>query len=73
MKTKTRQFVQHLSHEIEDEDRAAAYLDDSLPLIGLVVMYFNTVEKSLDSSICEIISDRTDAPGLPADIIAQHK
>ena len=64
MKTKTRQFVQHLSHEIEDEDRAAAYLDDSLPLIGLVVMYFNAVEKSLDSFICEIISDRTDAPGL---------
>lgn len=64
MKTKTRQFVQHLSHEIEDEDRAAAYLDDSLPLIGLVVMYFNAVEKSVDSMICEIISDRTDVPGL---------
>jgi len=64
MKTKTRQFVQHLSHGIDDEDRAAAYLDDSLPLIGLVVMYFNAVEKSLDSFICEIISDRTDAPGL---------
>lgn len=64
MKTKTKQFVQHLSHEIEDEDRAAAYLDDSLPLIGLVVMYFNAVEKSLDSFICEIISDRTDSPGL---------
>lgn len=64
MKTKTRQFVQHLSHEIEDEDRAEAHLDDSLPLIGLVVMYFNAVEKSLDSLICEIISDRTDSPGL---------
>jgi hypothetical protein len=64
MKTKTKQFVQHLSHEIEDEDRAEAYLDESLPLVGLVVMYFNAVEKSLDSFICEIISDRTDAPGL---------
>jgi len=64
MKSRTRQFVQHLSHEIEDEDRAEALLDDSLPLIGLVVMYFNAVEKSLDSLICEIISDRTDAPGL---------
>lgn len=64
MKTRTRQFVQHLSHEIEDEDRAEAHLDDSLPLIGLIVMYFNAVEKSLDSFICEIISDRTDAPGL---------
>ena len=64
MKTRTRQFVQHLSHEIEDEDRAEAHLDDSLPLIGLIVMYFNAVEKSLDSLLCEMISDRTDAPGL---------
>ena len=64
MKTRTRQFLQHLSHEIDDEDRAEAHLDDSLPLIGLIVMYFNAVEKSLDSFICEIISDRTDAPGL---------
>ena len=64
MKTKTTHLVQHLSHEIEDEDRAEAHLDDSLPLIGLIVMYFNSVEKSLGSLICEIISDRTDEPGL---------
>ncbi len=64
MKIKTKQFVQHLSHEIEDEGRAAEFLYDSLPLIGLVVMYFNTVEKSLDTLLCEIISDRTDVPGL---------
>ena len=64
MKSRTRQFIQHLSHDIEDEDRAEEYLDESLPLIGLVVMYFNSLEKSLDSLICEIISDRTDAPGL---------
>lgn len=64
MKTRTKQFIQHLSHDIEDEDRAEAYLDDSLPLIGLVVMYFNSLEKSLDSFLCEIVCDRTDAPGL---------
>ena len=64
MKIKTRQFVQHLSHVIEDENRAAEYLDESLRLIGLVVRYFNTVEKSIDAFICEIISDRTDVPGL---------
>lgn len=64
MKSKTKQFIQHLSHDIEDEDRAEEYLDESVPLIGLVVMYFNSLEKSLDSFICEIISDRTDAPGL---------
>jgi len=64
MKSKTKQFIQHLSHDIEDEDKAEEYLDESLPLIGLVVMYFNSLEKSLDSLICETISDRTDAPGL---------
>jgi len=64
MKNRTRKFVQHLSHDIEDEERAEEYLDESLPLIGLVVMYFNSIEKSLDSLICEVISDRTDAPGL---------
>lgn len=64
MKTKTKQFIQHLSHDIEDEERAELYPDESLPLIGLVVMYFNSLEKSLDSLICEIISDRSDEPGL---------
>ncbi|NDP62969.1 hypothetical protein [Polaromonas sp.] len=64
MKNRTKQFIQHLSHDIEDEDKAEEYLDESLPLIGLVVMYFNSLEKSLDSFICEIVSDRSDAPGL---------
>jgi hypothetical protein len=64
MKNRTKQFIQHLSHDIEDEERVEEYLDESLPLIGLVVMYFNSLEKSLDSFICEIISDRSDAPGL---------
>lgn len=64
MKSRTKQFIQHLSHDIEDEGKAEEYLDESLPLIGLVVMYFNSLEKSLDSFICEIVSDRTDAPGL---------
>jgi hypothetical protein len=64
MKSRTKQFIQHLSHDIEDDDRAEEYLDESLPLIGLVVMYFNSIEKSLDSLICETISDRTDSPGL---------
>ncbi len=64
MKTKTKQFIQNLSHDVEDEEKAEAYLDESLPLVGLVVMYFNVLEKSLDASLCEIISDRTEAPGL---------
>jgi hypothetical protein len=64
MKSKTTQFIQYLSHEIEDEQKAEAYLNESLSLIGLVVMYFNGLEKSLDSLLCETISDRADTLGL---------
>lgn len=64
MKTRTKQFIQNLSHDVEDEEKAESYLDESLPLVGLVVMYFNTLEKSLDTFLCEIISDRSEAPGL---------
>jgi hydrogenase maturation factor len=64
LKKKSTHLIQHLSHEIEDEDAAESYLDESLPLVGLVVMYFNTLEKSLDSMLCQIITDRTDVPGL---------
>ncbi len=64
MKKRSRTFIQHLSHDIEDEDAAKQYLEDSLPLIGEVVMYFNGLEKQLDSLICEKFSDRTDSIGL---------
>lgn len=64
MKTKLKEFQQHLYHEIEDDDKAEAYLDEALSMIGLVVMYFNSLESSLDSVLCENFTDRTDAPGL---------
>ena len=64
MKTRTKQFIQNLSHDIEDEEKAESYLEESLPLLGLVVMYFNALEKSLDALICETISDRAQDPGM---------
>lgn len=69
MKQKKKIFEQHLYHNIEDEEKTEEYLDSSLPLIGLVVMYFNGLEKSLDSIICEIFTDRSDSTGL----IVLHK
>lgn len=69
MKLKKKIFEQHLYHEIEDEEKAEEYLDSSLPLIGLIVMYFNGLEKSLDRIICEIFTDRSDSTGL----IVLHK
>jgi hypothetical protein len=64
MKRKLKIFTQNLGHGIEDEDAADAYLEESLPLVGTVVMYFNALEKALDSLICDIVSDRTEEPGL---------
>lgn len=69
MKSKRKQFDQHLYHEIEDEEKAEEYLDSALPMIGYIVMYFNGLEKFLDSMICEFVTDRTDSTGL----IVLHK
>ncbi|SMO54133.1 hypothetical protein SAMN06265171_102424 [Chryseobacterium rhizoplanae] len=69
MKQKKKLFEQHIYHEIDDEEKADEYLENSLPLIGLIVMYFNGLEKSLDSIICKIFTDRSDSTGL----IVLHK
>lgn len=71
MKKKNKQFIQHLHHEIEldNEEEVENYLDNSLPMIGHIVMYFNGLEKALDSIICEIFTDRSDSTGL----IVLHK
>jgi hypothetical protein len=62
MKTKLKEFIQHLYHEVEDA--AEEYLDSALPLIGIIVMYFNSLESELNSVLCENFTDRTDSTGL---------
>ncbi len=47
-----------------DTDDAYDYVQDLLPLIGEVVLFFNSLESDLDHIICEDISDRTDHKGL---------
>ena len=64
MNTKLKEFIQHLYHEVEDEDKAEEYLDRALPLIGIIVMYFNSLESKLNSVLCENFTDRTDSTGL---------
>lgn len=64
MKRRSKPFDQHLYHEIEDEARVQAYLNDALPLIGRVVMSFNGLESGLNLLLCEHITDRSDAIGL---------
>ncbi|QOP40552.1 hypothetical protein [Sulfurimonas marina] len=64
MKTKLTDFMQHLYHEIDDEEKAEEYLENAIPFIGLIIMYFNSLESSLDSVLCERFTDRTDSTGL---------
>ena len=64
MKRKLKEFIQHLYHEVDDEDKAEEYIDNAIPSIGLVVMYFNSLESSLDAVLCENFTDRTDSTGL---------
>lgn len=64
IKTKLKEFIQYLSHDVNDEEKAEEYLDNALPFIGLVVMYFNSLEITLDSILCENFTDRTDSTGL---------
>ncbi|MGL6552313.1 hypothetical protein ACSZNL_03015 [Aeromonas jandaei] len=64
MKSKFTAFEQHLYHDIENDEKTEVHLDNVLSYIGLVVMYFNSLESDLDSVLCEHFSDRTDSPGL---------
>ena len=64
MKSKLIEFQQHLYHDVECDEKAEVHLDSVLPYIGLVVMYFNSLESDLDSVLCEHFTDRTDSPGL---------
>ena len=62
MDKKLKEFVQHLEHDTNEN--ADENIEDSLALVGSVVMFFNSLEKRLDSFICNIMSDRTDSVGL---------
>jgi len=66
MKIKRIAFQQHLSHDIDDSEQEGIdeYLYNAMPLIGLIVMRFNGLEKHLDSVLCERFTDRTDQLGL---------
>jgi len=68
VKQKSVNFIQHLYHEI-DEEKVEDYLSNLYSLIGMIVVDFNGLESSLDSVLCEIFSDRSDATGL----IVLHK
>lgn len=64
MKIQNVPFDQHIYHDIDNEIEALKYKETAMPLIGAIVLYFNGLEKELDSIICEIFTDRSDSTGL---------
>ena len=49
---------------MSETDDSYEYVEKLLPLIGEVVLFFNSLESDIDDLIGEDISDRTDHKGL---------
>jgi len=60
MKIKKKAFEQYLTHDIAFIESLKKYLEKTGPLIGHVVVKFNTLEELLNLSICSLFSDRSD-------------
>lgn len=64
VKQRTSPVGQYIIEGLGDTENAYDYVDELVPLIGEVVLYFNSLESNLDSCLCSFISDRTDQQGL---------
>jgi hypothetical protein len=64
LKNRKSPVGQHIIEGVGDTDAAYEYVEELLPLIGEVVLFFNSLESDIDHLICEDISDRTDHKGL---------
>ena len=64
MKTKRTLAGQHFLTSLGDTEGSLERVEELLPMIGEVVVFFNALESTLDSCLCEIFSDRSDQKGL---------
>ncbi|WP_151703951.1 hypothetical protein [Nitrincola alkalilacustris] len=64
MKNRKSPVGQYIIDGLGDTEESFEYVQDLLPLIGEVILFFNALESDLDNLICENISDRTDYKGL---------
>ena len=63
MKKIAKELGQYFYENHDLENDSEEFLDETAPLIGYIVHYFNSLEQTLDHAICEKVSDRTDQPG----------
>jgi hypothetical protein len=64
MRTKVTPVGQFIADGLGETDNAYEYVQELMPLIGEVVIWFNALESDLDHILCNFISDRTDQKGL---------
>lgn len=64
MKAKTVPVGQLIIDGLGETENAYDYVHELMPLIGEVVLWFNTLESDIDDILCGFISDRTDQKGL---------
>jgi hypothetical protein len=64
MRTKNTPVGQLIVDGLGETDNAYDYVYELMPLIGEVVLWFNTLEADIDNILCEFISDRTDQKGM---------
>lgn len=64
MKTKNELVGQFLSEGLGEAEDDYDYTFELMPLIGEIVIWFNSLEADIDQVLCGFISDRTDQKGL---------
>ena len=64
MKNRKSPVGQYIFDGMGDTEDALDYVDDFLPLIGEVVLFFNGLEAEIDNMLCFQFSDRSDQLGL---------
>jgi hypothetical protein len=64
MRTKKTPVGQFFVEGLGETDDSYDYVYDLMPLIGQVVIWFNSLELDIDHILCRYISDRSDQMGL---------
>lgn len=64
MKSKKVPVGQLLFESIGETDDSYEYVENLIPKIGEIVIFFNALEADVDQILCRYVSDRTDQKGL---------
>ncbi|MCO5250726.1 MAG: hypothetical protein M9949_04805 [Candidatus Kapabacteria bacterium] len=67
MKKVNKNFIQHISDN--HGESSEEYLKDAAPLIGKIIIEFNSLEVILNGTICEMINKRTETNRLMQEIV----